>query len=49
LRAAPEQRAACVISGGGAGLHWDALDEDISVSGLLAGKGDMTAGHQLAA
>jgi hypothetical protein len=49
LRATPEQRVAYVISGGGAGLHWDALDEDISVSGLLAGKGDMTAGQQLAA
>lgn len=49
LHAAPEQRAAYVISGGGAGLHWDALDEDISVSGLLAGKGDMSAGQQLAA
>jgi hypothetical protein len=25
-----------------AGIHWDALDEDISVEGLLAGYGDMT-------
>ena len=24
------------------GLHWEALDEDISVAGLLAGHGDMT-------
>jgi Protein of unknown function (DUF2442) len=24
------------------GLHWDALNEDISVAGLLAGRGDMT-------
>ena len=24
------------------GLHWDSLDEDISVAGLLAGRGDMT-------
>lgn len=24
------------------GIHWDHLDEDISVEGLLAGKGDMT-------
>jgi hypothetical protein len=24
------------------GIHWDALEEDISVSGLLAGHGDMT-------
>jgi hypothetical protein len=49
LRAAPEQRANFVISGGGAGIHWDELDEDISVSGLLAGKGDMTAGQRHAA
>ena len=49
LRAAPEQRTAYVISGGGAGLHWDELDEDISVSGLLAARGDMTTGQQLAA
>jgi hypothetical protein len=30
------------ISGGGAGLHWPELDEDISVEGLLAGRGYMT-------
>ena len=24
------------------GLHWEALDEDISIAGLLAGRGDMT-------
>ena len=24
------------------GLHWEAIDEDISVQGLLAGRGDMT-------
>jgi len=24
------------------GLHWEELDEDISVAGLLAGQGDMT-------
>ncbi|CCP01873.1 hypothetical protein BN439_0784 [Erwinia amylovora Ea644] len=24
------------------GIHWDALDEDISVDGLLAGRGDVT-------
>ncbi|MHA1190350.1 MAG: DUF2442 domain-containing protein [Alphaproteobacteria bacterium] len=24
------------------GLHWDALDEDISIAGLLAGRGDQT-------
>ena len=24
------------------GIHWDELDEDLSVDGLLAGRGDMT-------
>jgi Protein of unknown function (DUF2442) len=24
------------------GLHWEALDEDISVAGLLAGQPDLT-------
>jgi hypothetical protein len=40
LRAGHEQRAACRISS--RGLHWEALDEDISVTGLLAGFGDQT-------
>jgi Protein of unknown function (DUF2442) len=40
LRATPEQRDACRITGHG--LHWSELDEDISVSGLLAGFGDLT-------
>ncbi len=31
-----------VISGGGTGLHWDELDEDISVKSLLMGIGDQT-------
>ena len=35
LEAAPEQRAKVELSKGG--LHWDALNEDISVAGLLAG------------
>lgn len=42
LNASPEQRARHEISGGGEGLHWDELDEDISVAGLLAGRGDLT-------
>lgn len=24
------------------GIHWDSLDEDISIAGLLAGRGDQT-------
>lgn len=40
LEAAPEQRALVELSQGG--LHWDALDEDISVAGLLAGQADLS-------
>ncbi|MCK9461291.1 MAG: DUF2442 domain-containing protein [Proteobacteria bacterium] len=40
LAANDEQRARYVISGGGTGLHWDELDEDVSVRGLLLGIGD---------
>jgi hypothetical protein len=37
------------MSGNGTGLHWDALDEDISVEGLLMGIGDQTQERSLAA
>ena len=43
LKATPEQRGRCEMSGGGTGLHWDDLDEDISVPGLLAGMAQQTA------
>ncbi|MCE2692091.1 MAG: DUF2442 domain-containing protein [Rubrivivax sp.] len=26
-------------------MHWDDLDEDISIDGLLAGHGDLTRGR----
>lgn len=42
LNAPPDQRAAGRIGHDGTGLHWDDLDEEISVAGLLAGRGDMT-------
>jgi hypothetical protein len=35
--ATAEQRAAVQIGGGGVGLHWPELDEDLSAAGLLAG------------
>lgn len=38
--ASPEQRMAFDLSPGG--VHWEAIDEDISVEGMLAGRGDMT-------
>jgi Protein of unknown function (DUF2442) len=31
------------------GLHWEELDEDISIAGLLAGRGDMTQTQNRAA
>ncbi|RFB81464.1 DUF2442 domain-containing protein [Methylovirgula sp. 4M-Z18] len=40
LRGTPEQRSDYFISP--SGLHWDTLDEDISIEGLLAGRGDLT-------
>ncbi len=42
LHASPEERERYTISGGGTGLHWDELDEDISLAGLLLGVGDQT-------
>ena len=42
LNATPPQREQFEMSGGGTGIHWDALDEDISVEGLLLGIGDRT-------
>ncbi len=49
LAAKPEQRLHYELSGGGTGIHWDELDEDISVQGLLMGMGDRTKGNRLAA
>ena len=42
LKATPKKRNQYIISGGGAGIHWDQLNEDISVAGLLLGHGDLT-------
>ncbi len=42
LHATESQRKTYEISGGGVGLHWDELDEDISVEHLLMGMMDQT-------
>ena len=42
LHATPEQREKYEMSGGGTGLHWEEIDEDISVPGLLLGYKDRT-------
>jgi hypothetical protein len=49
LAAKPEQRKQYELSGGGTGIHWAELDEDISVEGLLMGMGDRTQGNRMAA
>jgi hypothetical protein len=45
LHATPRQRKNYTISGGGIGLHWEGIDEDISVRGLVMGVGDRTRPH----
>ena len=45
LHATADQRNRYELSGGGRGIHWDELDEDISVGGLLLGQGDKTVGR----
>lgn len=40
LNASPDARGKVEISP--FGLHWDELDEDVSIEGLLAGRGDQT-------
>ena len=35
----PQERANWRLIGGGEGIHWPDLDEDISVESLLAGRG----------
>ena len=47
LHASPERRGAYELSR--RGIHWPALDEDISVAGLLAGRGDQTRASRQAA
>ena len=37
LHGKPAERAQWEFNGGGTGIHWPALDEDISVEGLLLG------------
>jgi hypothetical protein len=46
LNATGEQRSQVEFSA--RGLHWEGLDEDISVDGLLAGLGDLTRERQTA-
>lgn len=47
LRGTAEARAKVELSR--SGLHWEELDEDISVAGLLAGIGDQTKARRAVA
>jgi hypothetical protein len=47
LHGSAEERSKVSISP--SGLHWEQLDEDISVEGLLAGRGDITRASKRAA
>lgn len=37
MHASVEQRKKWEVSGGGFGIHWPAIDEDLSTAGLLRG------------
>ena len=43
LHGTAEQRGQ--VRTGSRGLHWEALDEDVSIAGLLAGQGDQSLSH----
>lgn len=45
LHATAQQRSHYELSGGGIGIHWDDIDEDISVPSLLIGNIDRTKYH----
>jgi hypothetical protein len=45
LNATNQQRCRYELSGGGSGIHWDEIDEDISVLGLLMGNRDISTYH----
>jgi len=47
LRATSSEREQVELSR--VGLHWEAIDEDISIAGLLAGRGDVTKSPEQAA
>lgn len=44
VNASMQQRAQYELLGDGSGIHWPAIDEDISVLGLLAGNPSVEVG-----
>lgn len=47
LHATPQERSNWKIAGGGYGIHWPDVDEDLSVEGLLRGLPDRRVGHSV--
>ena len=45
LRASPSHRANWQIAGGGFGIHWPDVEEDLSTEGLLRGARSPQASH----
>ena len=45
-KATTSERADYELLGNGEGIHWPQIDEDISVSGLLAGRPSVEFGRQ---
>ena len=50
FHATPEQRSNWKIAGGGYGIHWPEIDEDLSTEGLLRGTPapKLSASHAIA-
>jgi hypothetical protein len=42
MKASTKERVSYVISGGGTGVHWEEIEEDILIENLLLGFGDTT-------
>ena len=47
-RASAEERGVWRLIGGGRGVHWPKLDEDVSVLSILAGQGSLESQQSLA-
>jgi hypothetical protein len=45
--ATPDERASWRLIAGGRGIHWPAIDEDVSVANLLAGQPSMESQSSL--
>ncbi|HEY4255184.1 MAG TPA: DUF2442 domain-containing protein [Chlamydiales bacterium] len=46
LKASQKERSHWEICGGGFGIHWPDIDEDLSTAGLLRGLQDASSKHQ---